>query len=132
MSEFRQFIASDPNTLRIHHVSSEEFEALSPDERRQHLYLLGYMFKSGEFVYGQYIDGLVSESAWTGQLGALTNALSRPHIAAFWDIRKKDDDPDFAAAVESVDWTARETPDQTAQYMIEQIHAAKSRGNSQS
>jgi hypothetical protein len=57
LSEFRQFIASDPNTLRIHHASAEEFEALPPDEQRQYLYLLGYMFRSGEFIYGQYVDG---------------------------------------------------------------------------
>ena len=125
LSEYRQFIASDPNTLRIHHVSSDEFETLSADERRQHLYLLGYMFKSGEFVYGQYVDGLISESAWSGQLQALTNALSRVHIAGFWEIRKKDYDPAFVAAVESAPWTARETPDQTAEYMIERIHKTR-------
>ena len=121
LSEFTRFVASDADLLRIFHTSATEFEALSPDERRQHVYLLRYMFMSSEFLFEQHTDGLVTEAAWQRELRALCNALTRPHIAAWWELRKMAFDPRFVVAVDRAVWTASSTPDEVVSFMIEAV-----------
>ena len=119
LTDFFRYLGSDPERLRLFHASAQEFAALSPIERRQHLYLLRYFFMSSEFLYGQYVDGLIAESVWTRQLDILASALTAPHIAAYWQLRKHVLDPEFAAVVDSVPWENQQTPDEVAELMIE-------------
>jgi len=126
LSEFTRLLASDADLLRIHHTSAEGFEALTPDERRQHLYLLRYWFMSVEFLFAQYVDGLVSEAAWSRELRAISNALSRPHVAAWWELRKIAFDNGFVAAVDRAQWAASPTPDEVVDLMIDRVHAVSS------
>ena len=95
ISEWTRDVGTKPASSRIVEAGSQDFEALSAEERVQFNLLMASLVRNLENIHFQFTRGAIDESAWAGGANR-THAILEPAGArAWWRAQETAYSPEF-------------------------------------
>lgn len=78
---------AQPELLRLWDRAAEDSTALSPDDKRQFLWVIAELFVLYEGHYLTYQKGYISEDVWHSRMDVLRALLTNPLVEEWWTLR---------------------------------------------
>jgi hypothetical protein len=86
-ADFHAHVNARPELSRIYDAAAEDPLAMTPDERRQFLWLVAECFVMYEGHYLIYRKGYISADTWEPKAAALHGFLQNPLVQEWWEQR---------------------------------------------
>jgi hypothetical protein len=101
-----QQITADPDLAELRSRGFDDFESLEGADRTRFGSLMHQLFRNGENIYYQHLQGHLDPRVWRGIEVAMREVNAQPGVRAWWRLRSHWFDEEFAKFINQQQQTA--------------------------